>query len=207
MDIVKPSENFRVTRLCMQKLMQNDSERIDDYVSRLKLQANKCALRDDDELQARAIEQMIAGTRHVDLQNDLLQKQQALTLEQALDMGRTSEASLAHVKDLAEPRTAGATSGATATIDAVRKKQQMCMRCGGTPHANPEQCPATGSVCHYCQKPNHWVRVCRAKSSKRQPKPKDDEKGADYRKKLGQAKEQGSSKGCLNSDCLNQKKA
>lgn len=108
----------------MQKLMQQENECIDDYVSRLKLQAYKCQLRDDEEIQTRVIEQLIAGTRHADLQKDLLQKPITLTIEQALELGRTHEASLAHMKDLAELQTPGA--AAAVTVDAIRRKSKLC---------------------------------------------------------------------------------
>lgn len=128
--------------------MQQENECIDNYVSRLKLQAYKCNFRDDEEMQTRVIEQLIAGTRHADLQKDLLQKPITLTVEQALDMGRAHEASLTHMKDLAELKTPGA---AAVAVDAVRHKPRICPRCGGQPHAKSEKCPAMGAVCYKLQ--------------------------------------------------------
>lgn len=37
-----------------------------------------------------------------------------------------------------------------------------CSGCGGT-CTSPEECPAKGKVCGFCQKPNHFARACRAK--------------------------------------------
>jgi hypothetical protein len=37
-----------------------------------------------------------------------------------------------------------------------------CRSCGGA-CANPSLCPARGKTCSYCQKPNHFARVCRAR--------------------------------------------
>lgn len=169
-EIVKPTENFRVARLRMQKLMQEESENIDNYVSKLKLQAYKCDLRDDDDVQARVIEQLIAGTRHADLQKDLLQKPKTFTMEEALDMGRAHEASLTHMKDLADLKAV-----ATTAAHAVQVKKKQCMRCGGKQHSKPENCPAMGGVCHVCGKANHWANVCRSKKSSNS---EDDEQHA-----------------------------
>ena len=131
--IVKPTENSRVSCLKMQKITQKDDECIDDYVSSLKLQAYKCDLRDDDDINTRVIEQIIAGTRHSELQKDLLQKPKSLTLDEALDMGRAEEASLLHMKDLSELKVqASASSDVTVSVNAVRHKN--CNRCGGKPH-------------------------------------------------------------------------
>ena len=52
----------------MQKLCQKDSESIDDFASRLKLQAYKCELRDEEDVNTRVIKQLIAGAKHAELQ-------------------------------------------------------------------------------------------------------------------------------------------
>ena len=61
---IHPTENFRVARFYLQKLRQQENESVDDFISRLKLQAFKCNLRDDKEFEDRVIEQLIAGTYH-----------------------------------------------------------------------------------------------------------------------------------------------
>ena len=68
---IEPKANFRVARLCLQKYKQKEEENIDDFVSRSKLQAFKCEFRsekDCPELNGRILEQMIAATKHQDLQ-------------------------------------------------------------------------------------------------------------------------------------------
>jgi len=56
---IKPKHNFRVARLCLQSYRQQDGESVDDYITRLKLQAQKCDFRDDMGV----LEQFIAGIR------------------------------------------------------------------------------------------------------------------------------------------------
>lgn len=86
---IQPKENFRVARLYLQKFAQRDSETIDDFLSRLKLHAQKCEFKDDAEFQDRVIEQFIAGVKYTEVQKDLLGKDKTLTIQQTLDLGRT----------------------------------------------------------------------------------------------------------------------
>ena len=44
---IEPKTNFRVARLFLQRLKQEEGESFDDFVSRCKLQAQKCNFRDD----------------------------------------------------------------------------------------------------------------------------------------------------------------
>ena len=46
---IQPRENFRVARLYLQKFHQQENESVEEFVSRLKLQAYKCSPRDDKE--------------------------------------------------------------------------------------------------------------------------------------------------------------
>ena len=61
--------------------MQEEGEKMDDFMSRIKLQAFKCEF--GDTFEERVIEQIIAGIRDPDLQKVLLGKDKTLTLKQA----------------------------------------------------------------------------------------------------------------------------
>lgn len=61
-------------------------------LSRLKLQAFKCNLRDDKEFEDRVIEQLITGTYLNELQKQLLAIDQSLSLAKAIELGKTHEA-------------------------------------------------------------------------------------------------------------------
>ena len=101
------------------------------------------------------IEQIITGTRHKDLQKELLSKGKTLTLKEALDEGRSHEASLMHMRQLAEvqgPKTS------QAKVDYVKQKDLVCRNCGGRHPRN--KCPAWGATCSKCSKLNHWAKVC-----------------------------------------------
>ena len=154
---IQPRENFRVARLYLQKLRQHESESVDEFVSRLKLQAFKCSLRDDKEFEDRVIEQLIAGTYHGELQKQLLAMDDSLNLAKAIDIGRTHKATLLHIKELAQVQHE------EALVHEVRR-EETCGNCGRFhPRSPRDKCPAFGKTCHRCKKRNHWEKMCRSK--------------------------------------------
>ena len=57
---IEPKHNFRVARLFLQSYRQQDCESVDDFITRLKLQAQACDFRDDRESNERELEEFIA---------------------------------------------------------------------------------------------------------------------------------------------------
>ena len=96
---LEPAENFRVSRLRLMGYSQRKDESLDDFVNRAKLQAQKCDF-STDEINERLLELIIAGTPDPDFRKSLLSKEKTFTLEDALKLGRTYEATAVHVKDL-----------------------------------------------------------------------------------------------------------
>ena len=87
---------------------QTQGESVDEFISRCRVLAAKCKFADILEVNTHLIEQLIAGTKHVAVQEKLLEKGDALaSLDAALDIARTYEATKAHVAQLqATPATA-----------------------------------------------------------------------------------------------------
>lgn len=157
---LKPKSNFRVARLYLQKLHQKERESADDFMSRLKLQGQTCQFRDTTEFSDRVIEQFIAGTRHTELQKQLLSKDPTLTIEQCMDLARTHEAAMAHMEQLANVNVNHPTN-----VNIVHKhdKRTQCGNCGGNHPFYPRtRCPAYNTTCKRCGKRNHWGNVCRS---------------------------------------------
>ena len=160
-----PPENFRIARLVMQKYRQGETESIDDFVNKCKLQAQKCEFKDVNEINDRIIDQLIYGVRYEELQKEYLSKDKTLTLAQAINLGRSYEASVAHMRKL------------TAVHDKDKEnvhyfKQgkfvSTCTRCGRKHPKQKEKCPAYGSTCGACGKQNHWAKFCMSKDRHKQ---------------------------------------
>lgn len=160
---LEPKSNYRIARLYLQRFRQKEGESIDDYISRCKLQAFKCKFRDDQEFNERIIEQVISGTRHAELQKDLLGKDKSYTLDQVLDTGRTFEASDRHMKELNDMQCEKINVNVVKksnNFQGARKIPNVCLKCGRNHASGPSNCPAYGTECSVCGKLNHWKRMC-----------------------------------------------
>ena len=73
---IEPQVNFRIARFCLQNYSQEETENIDDFLGRWRLQAQKGKFRDQREMEERIIDQIIAGTKFSELQKQLLSKRQ-----------------------------------------------------------------------------------------------------------------------------------
>ena len=91
------AENFRTARLKLMAYRQEPRESLHDFVNRYKLQVLKCAFT-PARTNERLLELIIASTRDSDFQKNLLSKDQGFTLEEALRLGRTYEATASHIQ-------------------------------------------------------------------------------------------------------------
>ena len=158
---IEPKVNFRVQRFYLQKYSQRESESIDDYMARCKLQALKCKF-SQNEAEERLIEQLIVGTNLSELQKELLGRDDKLTLEQALNIGRTHEASISHMSQLQGVQTR------QADIHYVKAGgKTRCYFCAGS-HLKNEPCPAYNTICNRCGGKNHWKKACRKSTHAKQ---------------------------------------
>ena len=108
--------------------------------------------------------------KHVAVQEKLLEKGDALTsLDAALDIARTYEATKAHVAQL---QTTPATAEVVHDVGTRKPKRQddSCTR-SGLNHGDTGKCPAHGHKCGKCGRPNHWARFCKTKRSGRSGTP------------------------------------
>ena len=71
MEQLEPSENYRISRLKLMHFRQQQDENLDFFINRCKLLALKCEF-DDNELNERLIELIIARTPIPDFQKELL---------------------------------------------------------------------------------------------------------------------------------------
>ena len=176
---LEPKTNFRLERYHLQKFKQGDSESTDEFMTRCKLQAQKCKFRDNIELEERLIEQLVIGAKHRKVQEKLLGKDGELKLDEALDIARTCEATMVHMDQLLGEKTVNAVSHRKPQPAKSSPQNSGCGRCGlNHPKKPRDKCPAHGSICGNCGKPNHWAKLCTAPKSgatggqKAGPKPK-----------------------------------
>ena len=68
-------------------------------MTKCMLQAKKCKFRDETEINTRLIEQIIRGGAHDKVREDLLCKDDTLTLDKAMQIARTYEALQQELKE------------------------------------------------------------------------------------------------------------
>jgi len=154
----EPKSNFRLARFQLRELTQRSDEPIDTYLTRLKVQAQRCNF-DGAALEDNLVDQLIKGTAHVPVRKKLLdQDPRTLTLDKAIDLAHIYEATQSQMHQL---------SHVEKSIDALRinpkkrsksrhsrPKAKQCFFCGGKQH-NRSECPARHDTCRTCSKTGH----------------------------------------------------
>lgn len=182
LDQIEPADNFRISRLKLSTLRQRSDESLDDFISRCKHLANKCDF-SKDELQQRLIEIIIAATPIAEFQKDLLAKPKSFTLEETLQLGRSYEASKAHITALKSMD-----QHPTSTMDMLhmsrtkhhKSKKSTCKNCGKDHQHNKDQCPAAKSTCGSCGKIGHWAKYCLTTKFRQRSKSKNRQRTHQY---------------------------
>ena len=171
---VKPRSNFRVARYRLFGCSQQSDEAADAYMKRIKELISQC----DYDIQVSTtllVDVFIFGLHLKSVQSALLKEGKDLTVEKALQVARTEEATRQQIEVIRGDRD-------KKTVNYVTKRRQAnplqenqmqkppnnkkCGNCGRQHEKGA--CPAKGARCNSCGKMNHWAKVCR--SNKTPPK-------------------------------------
>jgi len=128
-----------------------------------------CDYSDPDDI---LIDCIIDGVYDRKVQERLLDRGEALTLHKAIEICQQFDTSKKQVQ-----KVRGQEEDPLVTeIHELKQKQKpstnprratqsSCYRCGGdNQHPRTKgKCPAQGTSCSLCKKPNHWAKVCRSR--------------------------------------------
>ena len=169
----EPKSNFRLARFQLRDINQSASETIDNYLVRLKVQAQKCNFGTPEQIDDNILDQLIKGSAHPAVRKKILEcDPKTLNLDKAVDIARTFEATQSQLLQFNRPTES--------SVDFVRNprnqnrpkysdsqsfKGKNCNFCGGEIHPRP-QCPARESICNKCKKRGHWGKVCLSSNSR-----------------------------------------
>lgn len=172
--------NVTFERHIFRGLQQGPTEKIEQFVLRLRQQAQKCNFdkQADDNIKDQLIEKCLSA----ELKTKILDKGDDLSLTEAVQLAATFESVL---EQLSAMKSAGNSlnteMGTAQTVNRVqigsnkpKWRQDTCRRCGRRGHDGGDKCPAKAKPCHKCQKVGHFASKCFSKvdgSSKTQDEP------------------------------------
>ena len=164
----EPKKNVSYERYKFFSRAQESGESIDQYVTILRKLCETC---DFGTLKNSLIkDRIVLGVNNTKTRERLLRVPD-LTLEKALDVVRSAEATEMQMKQLDSDSSVHgigrekdkSTDKKTPSDEEKRppSKKFNCRNCG-TRHGARE-CPAYGKTCNYCQRRNHFQSVCRSR--------------------------------------------
>ena len=163
---LEPAKNYRLSRLLLSRYSQKEDETIDEFVNRCKLKAKECDF-EANECDERIIELLIASSSIQEFQKELLNKPKGFTLNEAIKLGRTHEATMKHLQDIQKL--------STVPVSIVQQSHQQkasgkgCWNCGKSHKIGKQYCPARNDTCKSCGKIGHWAKKCiKSKVSQKQ---------------------------------------
>ena len=200
-DHFEPKRNTIFERYLFNTATQNEGEKIDSYLARLRKLAATCEYGQlCDEL---VRDRLVIGITDNSVRRRLL-REKNLTLDSAMDMIRAAESSTDQLKKIdgevelplhaVKKKARKKKINTEAKLNSKLKQEDSnqedeqdteddsgneCSYCGRS--HKPRDCPAYGKECTYCHKKNHFARVCRSRIQ-------DDEramsKKKSYKKKI-----------------------
>ncbi|CAG2201705.1 unnamed protein product [Mytilus edulis] len=173
--------NFSVERYNLRSIKQNETETIDQYITRLKQQVVLCDHADPD---AQVRDQVIEKCRSNRLRTRLLEKGPGLTLDDVRTIARTLEMAEKHSREMEGATGYGNNpSSSHGSVNRVNQRKPTqygqnktktksglkCYRCGREGHFGKDpSCPAQGKTCNKCGKSGHFGTVCKTKQGGQQ---------------------------------------
>lgn len=161
--------NVTFERHMFRGLQQGPTEKVEQFVLRMRQQAQKCDIRDqlDDNLKDQLIEKCLSA----ELKAKILDKGDELSLKEAVRLAMTHESIQ---EQLAAMKTTGnslSTGGMEMQVNKIQADRQRPMRskfsgtnrcrlCGRQGHNGGEKCPAKAKACFKCGKTGHFATKC-----------------------------------------------
>ena len=172
-DYVAPRSNFRLARYKLGTIKQELSKTVDSFLKKVRILVKECKYTNPDE---HIIDALILGSNNPHVQSKLLELDDTLTLDKAVNVARTEEATNNQLQDIRGSQVTavdalkyGPCTGQPST-QGNQAKDKECGNCGNFHDLTQRSlCPAYRTRCEACGKFNHWKSVCRCRFRAKQP--------------------------------------
>ena len=152
-------------------IVQNSNETIQEYVVRLRSAAPDCEFVCSnckfDISEDHVKDQFIRGLNSDIIQTDILAKASLIkTLTDVIKHAEALETATRDQQALQQSEVMSARQSRYKRDNKGTNNKRPCSGCGSFDHGQkgandrPTHCPAWGTVCHNCDVPNHFARVC-----------------------------------------------
>lgn len=94
---VAPKSNFRIARFKLRSIKQENGESVDAFMKTVRILARECKYADTNE---HMLDTLIFGTNSERVQSKLIQRDETLSLDEAIDIARTEEATKQQLQNL-----------------------------------------------------------------------------------------------------------
>lgn len=151
-----PRTNKRYERHMLRNIKQEENESFDNFVNRVREQANRCEFVDVNDA---SIDQIIEGCFSHDFRKKLLSEEK--TFEEILQLGKAMEDLQAQCK--AYQKVQPIQPEFVQRLQPTNNKASVrCFKCNRAGHIarDKNKCPATGVKCHICGELDHFKICC-----------------------------------------------
>ena len=150
----QPRVNVTYERAVLHELVRKEGESFEAFVTRLRLQADRCQF-EQDVLDQTVLQCAVAHARSQELQRKFFDRPD-LTLTQALEIARHFESTRSQLEELNRP------------VATVQRVDMSCFRCLSKNHS-AAVCPFRQQECYGCHRVGHTQAACRQQSRPVQP--------------------------------------
>lgn len=183
-----PKQNRVYERHIFRQIKQEEGEKFEKFVVRLRNQAGKCKFSCSEE---NLIDQIVEKCSSSELRKKILTLGDTVTLDKVIIEANTLEAVGYQLEGYGQSKN---TTSNSSDINAIKNRftkpgfsklgNGKCGRCGHVTHTLPNQeCPARKKTCHACGKIGHFSALCRTRPQKRKQESKQNEDQKYKRKK------------------------
>lgn len=181
-----PKQSKRFERHIFRQIKQEEDEKFEKYLVRLRQQASKCQFTDvEDHL----IDQITEKCYSEDLRKKILRSGDKITLNDIVSEANALEAIHRQLEGFDRKghnhTTQAVNAMETRKTENETQKKKECFRCGSWSHlAYDDRCPAKGKKCLQCGKIGHFKAHCKTNPLKRkfEEKTKQDKSRQDAKK-------------------------